>query len=51
MGLESVHKTVCHSLFWCVCVCRTVSVWDGKDGACLKYVVIPGSHSGIKVIC
>ena len=27
----------------------TVSVWDGKDGACLKYVCIPGNHTGIKV--
>ena len=38
----------------CVCVCvlrlyRTISIWDGKDGACLKYVNIPGNHSGIKV--
>ncbi|CAI8021220.1 WD repeat-containing protein 7 [Geodia barretti] len=28
----------------------TVSVWDGKDGACLKYIVIPGSHTGIKAL-
>ena len=43
---------VCVSVCVCVCVCsahRTVSVWDGKDGACLKYTVISGHHSGIKV--
>eukprot|EP00731_Ephydatia_muelleri_P017776 Em0010g874a len=28
----------------------TVSLWDGKDGACLKYAKIPGKHRGIKCL-
>lgn len=33
------------------CVLSTVSLWDGKDGACLKFVNVSRSrkHSGIKV--
>ena len=29
----------------------TVSLWDGKDGACLKYVYNKKGHTEIKVVC
>lgn len=28
----------------------TICLWDGKEGSCLRYVNIPGHHTGIKAL-